>query len=129
MGAWRADDVYEPSVIETVLPARPELLNDAGRAIGCVPEEIDAGGLYCELAKYEHYLRHEYRPFDGDALGPDFNWGIELRRQGYKNYVDYSVAVEHCKPDGTSIHPRSTNPVQMRFVREGSSWSGKVIEG
>ena len=78
---------------------------------------------------YEHYLRHECRPFDGDALGPDFNWGIELRRQGYKNYVDYSVAVEHCKPDGTSIHPRSTNPVQMRFVREGSSWSGKVIEG
>jgi hypothetical protein len=51
IGAWRADDVYEPSVIETVLPARPELLNDAGRAIGCVPEEIDAGGLYCELAK------------------------------------------------------------------------------
>lgn len=129
IGAWRADDVYEPSVIETVLPARPELLNDAGRAIGCVPEEIDAGGLYCALAKYEHYLRHECRPFDGDALGPDFNWGIELRRQGYKNYVDYSVAVEHCKPDGTSIHRRSTNPVQMRFVREGSSWSGKVIEG
>ena len=26
IGAWRADDVYEPSVIETVLPARPELL-------------------------------------------------------------------------------------------------------
>lgn len=69
IGAWRADDVYEPSVIETVLPARPELLNDAGRAIGCVPEEIDAGGLHCALAKYEHYLRHECRPFDGDALG------------------------------------------------------------
>ena len=116
IGAWRADDVYEPSVIETVLSARPELLNDAGRAIGCVPEEIDAGGLYCVLAKYEHYLRHECRPFDADALGPDFNWGIELRQQGYKNYVDYSVAVGHCKPDGTSIHPRSTNPVQMRFV-------------
>jgi hypothetical protein len=66
---------------------------------------------------------------DGAVRGPDFNWGIELRRQGYKNYVDYSVAVEHCKPDGTSIHPRSTNPVQMRFVREGSSRSGKVIEG
>jgi hypothetical protein len=69
IGVWRADDVYEPSVIETVLPARPELLNDTGRAIGSVPEEIDAGGLYCALAKYEHYLRHGFRPFDGDALG------------------------------------------------------------
>jgi hypothetical protein len=69
IGVWRADDVYEPSVIETVLPARPELLNDTGRAIGRVPEEIDAGGLYCALAKYEHYLRHGFRPFDGDALG------------------------------------------------------------
>ena len=62
-------------------------------------------------------------PFDGDALGPDFNLGIELRRQGYKNYVDYSVAVEHCKPDGTSIHPRlhesSSNALRPR---------GKLLE-
>jgi hypothetical protein len=83
IGAWRADDVYEPSVIETALPARPELLNDAGRAIGCVPGRRSTLVGCVALAKYEHYLRHECRPFDGDALGPDFNWGIELRRQGY----------------------------------------------
>ena len=119
---WRADDIYEPSVIETVLPARPELLNDAGRAIGCVPEEIDAGGLYCALAKYGHYLRHECRPFDGDALVPDFDWGIELRRQGYKNYVDYPVAVEHCNPDGTSIHPA------LRIQSNALPPRGKLLE-
>jgi hypothetical protein len=70
-------------------------------------------GCIARLARYQHYVSHEFRPFDGDALGPDVAWGLELRRQGYKNYVDYSVAVEHCKPDGMSIHPRSTNPVQM----------------
>jgi hypothetical protein len=51
IGTRRADDAYEPSVIETVLPARPELLNDAGRAIGCVPEEIDAGGAVLRVSK------------------------------------------------------------------------------
>ena len=78
--------------------------------------------------RYDLYRKHEFKPW-GDTLGPDFDMGIELRRLGHKNFIDSSVAVEHCKPDGTSIHPRATNPVQMRFDREGSSWSGKVIEG
>jgi hypothetical protein len=50
---------------------KPELLNDAGRAIGRITdqvvEEVDAGGPYCALARYQHYVSHEFRPFDGDA--------------------------------------------------------------
>jgi hypothetical protein len=80
IGAWRVDDVYEPSMIETVLPAKPELLNDAGRAIGRITdqvvEEVDAGGPYCALARYQHYVSHEFRPFDGDALVPDVAWAL-----------------------------------------------------
>jgi hypothetical protein len=115
IGGWRADDVYEPTKLETAMP-------------GSGLEEIDAGGLYATLTRYDLYTKHEFRPW-GDTLGPDFDMGIELRRLGYKNFIDWSVAVEHCKPDGTSIHPRSTNPVQMRFVRQAGAWSGQVIEG
>lgn len=37
VGAWQADDVYDMKRLESAIPARPELLNDAGRAIGSVP--------------------------------------------------------------------------------------------
>ena len=51
------------------MPARPELLNDAGRAIGRVAdhmvEEIDAGGLYACLTRYRHYVDHEFKPYEG----------------------------------------------------------------
>jgi hypothetical protein len=133
VGAWRADDVYEPMVIESTIRSTTQILDGGMRTVGSVPdmvvEEIDAGGLYCTLTKYDRYIKHEFKPFENCSLGPDFDWGIELPRLGFKNFVDWSVAVEHCRPDGTSIHPRSSNPVQMRFVREGISWSGSVIEG
>jgi len=113
VGAWRTDDVYDPTKLESAMP-------------GSGVEEIDAGGLYATLMRYDLSNKHEFKPW-GDTLGPDFDMGIQLRQQGYKNFIDWSVAVEHCKPDGTSIHPRATSPVQMRFTREGNSWSGNVI--
>jgi hypothetical protein len=128
VGAWRADDVYDMKRLESAMPARPELLNDAGRAIGRVPdqvvEEIDAGGLYACLTSYRHYVDHEFQPYEGCALGPDIEWGIALRQQGYRNYLDWSVTVEHCRSDGTSVHPRATQPVRMTFTNQAGSWRG-----
>lgn len=115
VGGWRADDVYEPTKLESVMP-------------GSGVEEIDAGGLYATLMRYDLYRKHEFGLFDGDAFGPDIDMGIELRRLGYQNYIDWSVSVDHLKPDGTSIHPRTTTPLQMRFVSEGSYWRGSIIE-
>ena len=130
VGAWHADDVYDIKHLESAMPGRRELLNDVGRAIGRIPdwlvEEIDAGGLYATLTRYERYARHEFKPYEGCAFGPDVEWGLALRRQGYKNYLDWSVGLEHCRPDGTSVHPRATTPFQMRFVREGDGWKGAV---
>jgi hypothetical protein len=131
VGAWRADDVYDMKRLESAIPARPELLNDAGRAIGIMPdhvvEEIDAGGLYACLTRYRHYVDHEFQPYQECAFGPDIQWGIALRQQGYKNYLDWSVPVEHCRPDGTSVHPRPESLVEMQFVRERTTWDGRVI--
>jgi hypothetical protein len=132
VGAWRSDDVYGPTMLETVLQSSVGLVDVAGRHVGYIPdklvEEIDAGGLYACLTKYEHYARHEFQPYEGMAFGPDVQWGLSLRQQGYRNFIDWGVAVEHCKPDGTSIHPRVTTPVQMRFVREADAWSGQIID-
>jgi hypothetical protein len=113
-GAWRADDVYDMKRLESAMP-------------GSGVEEIDAGGLYACLTRFNQYINHEFRPYDGCALGPDVEWGIALRQQGYKNFIDWSVAVEHCKTDGTSVHPRAIRPVQMRLVRYGSAWQGNVV--
>jgi hypothetical protein len=33
--------------------------------------EVDAAGFFAYLTKREHYTRHEYKPFDGGALGQD----------------------------------------------------------
>jgi hypothetical protein len=109
VGAWRVDDVYEPTKLESAMP-------------GVGVEEIDGGGLYACLTHYRHYVDHEFRPYDGCAFGPDLGWGIALRQQGYRNFIDWSIAVEHCRPDGTSVHPRSTTPVKIRFCRLVGGW-------
>jgi hypothetical protein len=114
VGAWLADDVYEPTKLESAMPGRDV-------------EEIDAGGLYCCLTRYERYARHEFKPYEGDAFGPDVEWGLSLRQEGYRNYIDWTVSVEHCKPDGTSVHPQATAPVQMKFSKEHSTWIGSVL--
>jgi hypothetical protein len=129
VGAWRADDVYDMKQLESAMPARRELLNDAGRAIGLVPdkvvEEIDAGGFYATLTKYERYAGHEFKPYEGCAFGPDIEWGLELRRHGYRNYLDWTVGVEHLRSDGTSTHPRQTQPLRMTFTNQAGSWRGQ----
>ena len=49
MGAWRADDLYEMKRLESAMP-------------GSGVEEIDAGGLYVTLTRYERYAGHEFKP-------------------------------------------------------------------
>ena len=130
VGAWRADDVYDMKRLESVLPHTAEIVDGAMRPLGAVPdrvvEEIDVGGLYACLTRFRLYMDHEFRPYDGCAFGPDVEWGIALRQQGYQNYLDWSVAVEHCRPDGTSVHLRTTTPEQMQFIRKGGAWEGTV---
>jgi hypothetical protein len=112
VGAWRADDVYEPSELVSAMPAEGV-------------EPVDAGGLYCVLTRYEHYAGHEFQPYEGCAFGPDVEWGLWLRQQGYQNYIDWGLLVEHRRPDGTSVHPGATDAVQIRFERLHDAWIGR----
>jgi hypothetical protein len=132
VGAWRADDVYEPRRIESVFPRATEVLDMAQRLVGRVQdgvvEDIDAGGLYCCLARYELYAGHLFKPYVGDSFGPDVDWGLTLRQQGYRNYLDWSVQVEHLRQNGGSLHPRSTKPVQVIYQRVGTgTWHSEIV--
>jgi len=86
VGAWRVDDVYQVDRIESI---------DVGEGI----EEVDAGGFYCFITKADYYKNHDFKPFERNALGPDFDFGIELRRAGHVNLVDWSVQCTHKTKD------------------------------
>jgi hypothetical protein len=76
--------------------------------------------------RYQHYIDHEFRPYDGCAFGPDIEWGVALRQKGYRNYLDWSVAMEHCRPDGTSVRVGATPPAIMRFEYSSDNWVGEM---
>lgn len=114
VGAWRADDVYEPSELTSCMP---------GRGI----ETIDAGGFYCYLTKYQHYMMAEYKPFGNNDLGPDVEWGLYLRQQGFSNYIDWNVTCEHKQRGGSSVSPLSTEPQQIVLHRFGKTWKQEIM--
>ena len=39
-------------------------------------------------------MKHNFEPYE-DVLGPDFNYGLSLRQQGYRNYVNFDVQCTH----------------------------------
>lgn len=81
VGVWEFDDIYKPT----------KLMSKAYKDSGV--EMIDAGGFYCVLVKADLYLSHTFDLFEN--LGPDVSMGLELRRQGYINLVDWSVKCKH----------------------------------
>lgn len=114
VGAWRADDVYEPTKFESLMP-------------GVGVEEIDAGGFYCYLTKRENYMMHDYAPFGRNDAGPDMNFGLYLRRQGFKNYIDWSINCQHRMRGGVNISLPGTKAIQVALVKEGELWK-QIIE-
>jgi hypothetical protein len=102
----RVDDVHEPKHLESAMPAQGT-------------EPVDASGLYCCLTAYDRYAGHAFQPHPGWAFGPEVHWELALRRQGYSNFIDSNVAVEHLRADGTSVHSRTMAPVLMRLTQRG----------
>jgi len=81
IGAWQADDVYEPQRIVSV-------------ANGSGIQKVDATGLYCCIVRKSVYMDHNFAPLD-DVLGPDVNFGLNLRRKGLDNYINYDIKCIH----------------------------------
>jgi hypothetical protein len=114
VGAWKADDVYEPTKLESLTP---------GEGVA----QIDAGGFYCYLTKRENYMMHDYAPFGRNDAGPDMNFGLYLRQQGFKNYIDWTINCQHRMRGGMNISLPGTKAVRVAFVKEGELWK-QIIE-
>ena len=108
-GAWKANDVYEPTEITSVVPLASGV------------SEVDAGGFYCFLTKMKTYEAHEFKPFDNNNLGPDVDFGIALRAQGMMNYTDWDVSCLHRTKD-KDITLLNTTPKTVVFKKNDHRW-------
>ena len=106
VGAWETDNVDYPSVI-TSLPEKEGLV------------EVDASGLYCCLVRANVYNDHFFKPFE-KVLGPDVDFGFELRKKGYKNYVNFDVQCIHM--DKKEDIDFTGDVIQVRFTRQNQGW-------
>lgn len=124
LGAWLADDINKPSQIHSYMPA----LVDGTMLYEL--DQIDAGGLYCALIDADLYKMHQFEPFDKqgkNGLGCDVNFGLYLRQQGYKCYIDWSVQCDHIGEKG-SVNLGNTKPVQVQFTKDiRGRWFGKAV--
>lgn len=100
IGSWRVNDVYNPTTITSV-----------PKGEGIV--EVDAAGIYCCLTK--HYMENKFQPFE-DILGPDVSFGLWLRRQGLKNYINYDLQCSHLTKKG-EINFKNTEIIQLEFEK------------
>lgn len=112
IGAWRVDNIKEPTVVTSVLLA--------DRFI----EPIDAGGFYCALTDAELYKQHHFEPYDQEGrkgLSCDFNYGLWLRNKNYGCYLDWGVPTGHITEDGI-IDASKVEPRQVQFTKRDNKW-------
>lgn len=113
VGAWEANDVYEPSEMRSLMPppANSKLM----------VQEIDAGGFYCFVTRADNYLKHTFKPFDINGMGPDVDYGIALRQQGLVNYIDWRVTTTHKSKQG-DINLLTTQPRVTTLKKKENRW-------
>lgn len=90
IGVWYFNDVIDP------LKCRTASLEDKTEQ---EYNEVDATGMYCYLTPTELYLKHDYYSEDWQPWGPDVNYGLWLRKMGYKNFVDWTQPTGHLDGD------------------------------
>lgn len=107
IGGWKVNDPYDIHEIKSI--------DDGNDLI-----EVDAAGFYCQFTTYKNYINYEFAPFE-NLLGPDFNFGITLRRQGYKNYIDQSIKCRHLTLKGEVAFGKD-DITGVTYTKEGNKW-------
>ena len=115
VGAWKADDCENPQKITSM---------KRGDSV----EEIDASGLYCVVTHSIDYITHRFHCDNG--LGPDVNFGLDLKSKGSKNYIDWGVKVTHLTSgfDGEKEIPADSKSFQVELFKKGSEWDYKILQ-
>ena len=114
IGVWEFDDTDNPQECWTVLPGKGY-------------EYCDAVGFYCYLTRTVDYLKHQYYSEVWQPWGPDVNYGLWLRQQGYLNVIDWSQPCGH-NDDGIIITPNSNLYVEHFWQTDPNVWVRKRQE-
>lgn len=109
IGAWRCNDLEEPSRMETI-PYNQQ----------AVYEKIDGGGLYCFITPMKLFLGHRFF-WDGECFGPDVTFGLELRKKGFVNIIDWTVQTGHVDRHGNCLLP-DENVKQAKYLKVDNVW-------
>lgn len=110
IGAWRVDDLEKPTVMQTI-PYNPiDLL-----------EKIDGGGLYCFIVRTPLFKAHKWY-WEHECFSVDVTFGIELRKKGYQNVIDWSVHTGHAQNDALPLYPSDRCVVVRYEVQPEGHW-------
>jgi hypothetical protein len=109
IGAWRMDDLENPTVMSTIPYNTSSFF-----------EKIDGGGLYCFITPMELFLAHTWSWHD-ECFSVDVMYGIELRKKGYTNLIDWTVVTGHTDQHGNVLYPND-NCTVARYEKHGDEW-------
>lgn len=82
VGVWKVDSPLFTEKAETLL-------------LGQGLQEIDAGGFYGYATRKSLYINHDYYSATTQPWGPDVNYGLWVRQQGFKCLVDWGLQFGH----------------------------------
>jgi len=85
-GVWKVDDLRNPTIQKTLEPPKYESL-----------EPITGGGFYCYLTLAYLYQNIKYR-FFAECFGPDVCYVMDVLKEGYKAYVNWTIKTIHITP-------------------------------
>jgi len=105
IGAWKVDNINDPTEAVTMLPKEGY-------------EEIDAGGFYGYLISKDNYLSLPYE-YNNEPWGPDVNASLWLKRQGLTNYIDWETKFGH-NDHNQILWPEGV--VQYKFKKLNGVW-------
>jgi len=117
IGAWKTDDLDEPTVMSTIPYNNTDLFT-----------KIDGGGLYCFLTPLKLFLDHEFYWHD-ECFSVDVTYGLELRKLGYVNIIDWSVVAGHADRNGNVLVPNENCTVAEYKKQPDGTWKLQSRKG
>lgn len=114
IGAWRTDNVLNPTRIETLLPSKGI-------------EHIDAGGFYGYFTRKHLYLMASYFA-DDNPYGPDVHFGLWLRRNGWICAINWDVVFGHNDHNRVLWPDGKISKVSYNKLPESELWERSDID-
>jgi hypothetical protein len=111
IGAWQADDIVNPTHIETLLPAEGY-------------QDITGGGWYGYATTKQLYLDAPYYASTSVPWGPDVEFGFWLQQRGHRCIIDWSSIFGH-NDYNTTMYSDDPNARLAKVIYDKDKRNGK----